>query len=156
MFIPKRSFLKFTLGLLISGLITSCWSENSKPDTEFMKKIEFQSSLDSSLKTTIELSPKKVNLGSISRNRIVNGSFLIKNKGDKDFNILEIKPNCDCIKIKYTNILIIKSNDSLLVNYSLDIHNYDRFISESIVVIGNCQFGNQTFIIQAFINQKIH
>ena len=151
-----RVYLKITIVVIIaSGLITSCWHEQSKPDTVFMKTIEQYSTLDSSLKTIIELRPRKVNLGTISRNKIIEGSFSIINKGNKNFNIFEIKPNCDCLSLSYNDTKIIRPHDSLLVKYVLDVHSYYKLISQSIVVIGNCQFGNQTFIIQAFVNQKV-
>ncbi len=138
--------------LIITVLLCSCWSERTKPDSEFMKLIELQASLDSSQKTTIRIAPKKVNLGVINRTKKIAGSFWIKNIGDIDFNILELRSNCDCCKIEFNDSNTIKANDSLEVKYTIKIRNNDDYISQSIVVIGNCQFGNQTFLIQAFIN----
>jgi hypothetical protein len=130
----------------------SCWSEGSRPNLKFVKLIEQQAALDSCHKTTIILEPKKVNLGPINKTRKIEGDFWIKNTGTIDFHLSSISTDCDCCTTQSGNINSIKPNDSLKVKYSIDIQNVEKNISHAFAVIGNCQYGNQTFLIQAFIN----
>lgn len=116
-----------------------------------MKAIKAEASLDSNLKTTIEITPKKYFFGSIRPSTSINGFFIIKNTGKINFNILSIKSNCDCIKTKYSDVKFIKPNDSLKIEYKMNIAGQKGQISNSIIVIGNCQYGNQTYYFEGTI-----
>ena len=55
-----------------------------------MNLVHQQAGLDSSLKTTIELAPKKYFFGEKKNLKILKGTFQIKNTGDKPFKIIPI------------------------------------------------------------------
>ena len=74
------------------------------------------------------------------------GFFYIKNTGKRRFNLLSLKSNCGCLSLNYHS-KEIQPNDSLKVVYVMNVGNKTGLISNSIVAIGNCQFGNQTFYI---------
>lgn len=139
------------MSILITILV-SCWSEKSKPDTNFMNLVKQQSSLDSILKTKILIYPKKVELGTIQATKKIEGNFWIKNIGGIDFNLVNLWTDCDCCKTEPITQKTICPQDSLNIRYSIDIQNGEKYISHAIVAVGNCQFGNQTYTIQAFIN----
>ena len=132
-------------------IFTSCYTETSKPDYEFMNTIKAQASLDSSLKTTIEIVPKKFHFGTIKKSDSLYGYFFIKNTGKINFNIISIKSICSCIKTTYENTKTIKPNDSLKIQYKMNIVDQVGPISNSIVAIGNCQYGNQTYLFDGSI-----
>jgi hypothetical protein len=116
-----------------------------------MNTIKAQAALDSSLKTTIEIVPKKYYFGAIKQSNSLNGYFFIKNTGNINFNIVSIKSNCDCIKTSYAETKFIKPNDSLKVEYQMNIADQKGQINNSIIAIGNCQFGNQTYYFEGSI-----
>jgi hypothetical protein len=113
-----------------------------------MNKIKELSKLDSSLLTTIILSPKKQYYGKIKHTDKLRGSFYIKNSGAIDFNIYSIKSNCDCIQVEYTDTKIIHPNDSLLVKYQMQTKNISGNFQNTIIAIGNCKNGNQTYYFE--------
>lgn len=116
-----------------------------------MNTIKEQAALDSSLKTTIEIVPKKYYFGGIKQSISLSGYFFIKNTGKINFNIVSIKSNCDCIKTSYTETKFIKPYDSLKVEYQMNIADQKGQINNSIIAIGNCQFGNQTYYFEGSI-----
>jgi hypothetical protein len=116
-----------------------------------MNIIKTQSELESSLKTTIEVVPKEYHFGDIKKSNSLKGYFFIKNTGKINFNIVSIKSNCDCIKTNYTVTKFIKPNDSLKIEYQMNITDRKGQISSSIIAIGNCQFGNQTYYFEGSI-----
>jgi len=139
--------------LIILGFLTiftSCYTETKKPDYKFMNTIKTQATLDSTLKTTIEIIPKKYYFGSIKQSNSINGHFFIKNTGQINFNIISIKSNCNCIKTNYAEMKFIKPNDSLKVEYQMNVTDVKGQINTSIIAIGNCQFGNQTYYLEGF------
>ena len=143
--------MKRLLVILIS--FSACYTKTKKPDYPFMNKIKEQASLDSSLKTRIELHPKKYDFGKKRSSERLTGFFYIINVGNINFNPLSIKSNCDCVVTEY-EAKAIKPKDSLKVNYEINIKNQTGYISNNIVAIGNCQFGNQTFCIEGTIINK--
>ncbi len=136
--------------IAMTFLLTSCYTETKKPDYKFMNQIKEQSFLDSSLKTTISLTPKKYYFGKVKNTDKLEGSFYIKNLGQIDFNIVSIKSNCDCIKTMYTDTKTIHPNDSLLIKYQMITKNLKTSFQNSIIAIGNCQNGNQTYYLEGF------
>jgi len=115
-----------------------------------MNLVHQQAGLDSSLKTTIELVPKKYFFGEKKNLKTLKGTFKIKNTGDKPFKIMSIESNCNCITTSY-NRKEIAPGDSIKVDFILDLKNSRGLIRNSIIAIGNCQFGNQTFYIEGTI-----
>ena len=136
--------------ILVSILFSSCYTVLQKRDDDFINQIKQQQALDSTLKTTIELNPAKVFFGNRKNSDKLTGSFYIKNNGSQDFNLLTIKANCHCIDTDYTRTTI-GPNDSLKISYIVDLKNKKGVISNTIVAIGNCQYGNQTFLIEGTI-----
>jgi hypothetical protein len=134
--------------ILVTFLLTSCYTETKKPNYKFMNKVKQQSLLDSSLRTTISITPKKYYLGELKVTEKLEGSFSIKNTGTIDFQIVDIKSNCDCIKTTYPNIKIIRPNDSILVKYEMNTKGIKGAFQNSIIAIGNCQYGNQTYYFE--------
>lgn len=134
--------------MFIAIFLTSCYTETKKPDYKFMNKIKEQSSLDSSLKTTISLTPKKYYFGKIKKTNKLDGSFYIKNFGKIDFDIVSIKSNCDCIKVVYNDTKVIHPNDSLIIKYEMTTKNMTGVFQNTIIAIGNCQNGNQTYYFE--------
>lgn len=128
--------------------MTSCYTETKKPDYKFMNKIKQQSYLDSSSKTTISINPKKYYFGRVKSASILRDSFFIKNIGPIDFNIVDIKSNCDCIETIYRATKVIHPNDSLLIKYEMNTKNLNGSFQNSIIAIGNCQYGNQTYYFE--------
>ena len=136
--------------ITIIFIFTSCWTKQNPIDSILMSKIEKQAALDSLNKTSIELFPRKKYLGHIERRKTIEDQFWIKNIGKIDFNIISIESPCDCVEIKFVGD-IIRPNDSLLINYSIRIDNNENEVKQAIIVIGNCDYGNQTFYTEAFI-----
>lgn len=137
----------------LSVVFSSCYTEIKKPDYDFMNKIRQQVNLDSSLKTTIEIIPRKYDFGKRKFSQKLTGSFYIKNIGSISFNPISIKSNCDCIVTKY-EAKSIEPMDSLKVEYEINTKSQAGYISNTIVAIGNCQFGNQTYRLEGtIINQ---
>ena len=134
--------------LLVTTCIISCYTETKKPDYKFMNKVKEQSLLDSSLKTTISITPKKFYFGNLKATDKLNGSFYIKNIGKIDFQIVGINSNCDCIKTTYNDIKVIRPYDSLLIKYEMATKNLKGSFQNSIITIGNCQYGNQTYYFE--------
>lgn len=116
-----------------------------------MKTVKEQAALDSSLQTAIELFPKKVYFGSLPSSGKLAGYFTVKNKGQRNFNIVSIASHCDCFTTSYGNATTILPGDSLKVSYQLHISNSKGRVQNSIIVIGNCPNGNQTFYIEGTI-----
>jgi len=144
--------MKFIFVIVTSiAIFSSCWTKQNPIDSSLLSKIEEQAALDSIYKTTIELSPKKNFLGHIEREKTIEGQFWIKNIGNIDFNIISIESPCDCVDIKFIGD-VVSPNDSLLVNYCIRIYENENEVKQAIIVIGNCNFGNQTFYTEAFIN----
>ena len=141
---------KIFIGLFF---FSSCYTETLKPDYEFMNRIKQQASLDPSFKTRLELKPAKYFFGNKANSDSLSGSFAIRNIGTKPFHAVSIKSNCDCVKVSYQPAIILP-DDSLTINYEIDIKNRNGLISSTIVVIGNCQFGNQTFYMEGTILNK--
>jgi len=140
----KHLFLLLT----VSTCITPCYTETKKPDYNFMKQVKQQSLLDSSLRTTISINPKKYYFGKVKSAVNLKDSFFIKNLGKIDFQIVDIKSNCDCIKTMYTDTKVIHPNDSLLVRYEMITKDLKGTFQNSIIAIGNCQYGNQTYYFE--------
>lgn len=113
-----------------------------------MQLVREQSSLDSTQKTKITLSPKEYYFGKVKTTNELKGYFIVKNTGPIDFNIISIKSNCDCIQTIYADRKIIHPNDSLDVKYIMNAQNLSGLFQNSIVVIGNCQSGNQTYYFE--------
>jgi hypothetical protein len=143
----KKIFFIFNLIILLS----SCHTEIKKPDYKFMNKIKQLSFLDSSLKTDLVISPQKQYFGNIKNGEEVKGKFWIKNIGKIDFIFYSLKPDCDCISIEYSKTQALKPNDSLKVLYKLNNVETQGIFSHTIVAVGNCQFGNQTFYFEGTI-----
>lgn len=138
---------------IIALFFSSCYTKTKKPDYAFMELIKQQAAIDSGKRTIIEITPRKYYFGSRKKSEKLQGFFYIKNKGKMNFRILAIRPDCDCIITDFQT-KNIAPNDSLKINYVVDISNRLGFISNSIVAIGNCQFGNQTFYMEGtIINQ---
>lgn len=133
--------------LLLLFFFASCYTKIQQPDVEFLSMINQLTALDSSLKTTIELKPSKVFFRKIKNPEYITGFFYLKNNGTRNFNLLAIKANCDCIETDYSGKTIVPS-DSLKISYQINLKIKKGFISNTIVAIGNCQFGNQTFLIE--------
>lgn len=115
-----------------------------------MNIIKQQAALDSSLQTSIQIIPNKKDFGKKKKSEKLKGFFFIKNTGSINFHPVSIKSNCDCIITDY-EAKQIKPNDSLKVNYEIDAKNQSGYTSNSIIAIGNCKFGNQTFYIEGII-----
>jgi len=94
--------------------LTSCWTRHNPIDSNLLSMIEQQAALDSTKKTTIEISPKKKFMGRVERTKTIDDHFWIKNTGNIDFNIIAIVSPCNCVAIKFIDN-IIKPNDSLIV-----------------------------------------
>lgn len=117
-----------------------------------MNNIRQQASLNTSLKTTIEI-PRKYDFGKKKFFEKLPGTFYIINIGRTNFIPISIKSNCDCIVTKY-EVKAIEPNDSLKVEYEINTTSQAGCISNTIVAIGNCQFGNQTYFVEGtIINQ---
>lgn len=136
---------------IIAIILSSCYTKQNKPDYDFMKKIKELELLDSNQKTKILISPKKYYFGKLNPTNIIKGSFYIKNIGQRDFNYVSIKSNCNCIKTTYQDIKAIHPNDSLLINYEMNTKKTKGLFQNTIIAIGNCQFGNQTFYFEGNI-----
>ncbi|MEO7044122.1 MAG: DUF1573 domain-containing protein [Ferruginibacter sp.] len=134
--------------LYVSLLFASCYTKTKKPDYKFMNLVRQQASLDSIQRTKISLSPKQYYFGKLKTTNELKGHFIIKNIGSIDFNINSIKSNCDCIQTIYSGTKIICPNDSLEVKYILNNKGLSGRFQNSIVVIGNCQYGNQTYYFE--------
>lgn len=78
-----------------------------------MNTIKKQAALDSSLKTSIEIYPKKVFFRAKKNSGKVEGYFFIKNTGKIDFNILSIKSNCDCVTSQFGSAEKIEPNSNI-------------------------------------------
>ncbi len=139
--------------LFILILFISCYTKTKKPDYDFMNQIKQQAALDSTLKTQVELKPAKYFFGTKKNTERLSGFFYIKNVGNHIFNPISIQSNCDCIAVHYMSKAIMP-NDSLKVTYEVAIKTRTGFISHSIVAIGNCQYGNQTFYLEGTIFDK--
>lgn len=116
-----------------------------------MNSIKQQSFLDSSLQTNIKLIPKEFNFGNIKKGKSLNGYFYIKNEGKINFNIVSIKSNCDCIKTIYKEVAFIKPNDSIRIEYRMNIADRKGLFSNTIIAIGNCPNGNATYLFNGNI-----
>jgi len=140
----KRFFLIF----LIMSCFVSCYTETKKPNYKFMNKVKEQSLLDSSLRTTISINPRKFNFGNLKQTDKLNGSFYIKNTGKIDFQFIDIKSNCECIKTTYNDTKFIRPNDSLLIKYEMTTKKLKGSFQNTIIALGNCQYGNQTYYFE--------
>lgn len=118
-----------------------------------MNIVKQQAELAPTLKTQIELKPAKYFFGSMKNSERLTGFFFIKNTGDNIFNPISIQSNCTCITVDYPSKEIL-TNDSMMVKYEVNIKNTTGLISNSIVTIGNCQYGNQTFYLEGTIINK--
>ena len=136
--------------LLLPFFLMSCYTKTSKPDYNFMNSIKQQARLDSTIRTTIEISPKKYYFGIRKNSEKLKGFFYIRNTGNYKFNMLAIRADCACIKIG-SSLNFIKPGDSLKVIYEVDFTNMRGATSHTIVAIGNCAFGNQTFYMEGTI-----
>ena len=136
--------------LILSILFASCYTKTKKPDYAFMNMVKQQASLDASEKTTIEIIPKKYYFGYKQNSEKLQGYFYVKNVGKINFNLLSIRPDCDCI-LTDCNAKNILPDDSIKIAYEVNLKNKRGLISNSIVVIGNCPFGNQTFYMEGII-----
>jgi hypothetical protein len=116
-----------------------------------MNTIKQQSFLDSSLQTKIKLIPKEFNFENIKKGDSLNGYFYIKNVGKRNFNIVSIKSNCDCIKTIYKEIAFIKPDDSIKIEYRMNIADRKGLFSNTIIAIGNCPDGNATYLFEGNI-----
>ena len=139
--------------LLASIFFASCYTKTQKPDYAFMHTVKQQAALDATKRTTIEIIPKKYFFGYRKNSEKLKGFFYVKNVGKINFNLISISPDCDCI-VTDSNSQYILPNDSIKIGYQINIKNKRGLIRNSIVAIGNCQFGNQTFYIEGtIINQ---
>ncbi len=139
--------------LIILVPFVSCYTELKKPDYDFMKRIKEQAGLAPTLKTQIELKPATYFFGEKKNSEHPTGFFYIKNIGKTIFSPVSIQSNCNCIIVDYPSKEILP-NDSMMVMYEVNIKNSSGLISNSIVVIGNCQYGNQTFYLEGTIINK--
>jgi Protein of unknown function (DUF1573) len=137
--------------IAVVTLFCSCHTETKIPSYNIITSIREQNSIDSSLKTTIVISPKKYFYKTTKNTNKVEGQFSIKNTGRIDFNIVAITSNCDCIKTTYKDVKVIPPGDSLTIKYEMTIINSERDLKNSIIAIGNCQFGNQTYYFEGSI-----
>lgn len=136
---------------IILILFSSCYTETKKPNYKFMNSIKQQSFLDSSLQTKIKLIPKEFNFGNIKNGDSLHGYFYIKNVGKRNFNIVSIKSNCDCIKTDYNETAFIKPDDSIKIEYRMNIAHRKGLFSNTIIAIGNCSNGNATYLFEGNI-----
>lgn len=139
------------LHLAISILGASCYTEIKPPNYHFMRTVKQQAALDSSLKTTILLSPKNYSFGAIKASGKLVGSFKIINKGSIDFNIVSLNSNCNYIKTFYGNVSTIHPHDSLIINYEINTAHIKGTFKNTIIAVGNCQYGNQTYCFEGFL-----
>ena len=135
---------------MLSILFASCYTKTKKPDYAFMNTVKQQAALSSTKRTTIEIIPKRNYFGYKKSSEKLKGFFYVKNVGKINFNLRSIRPDCDCIVTDY-NPKNILPNDSIKISYEININNKQGLISNSIVAIGNCQFGNQTFYLEGII-----
>lgn len=149
------SIKNFAIYFLLSvTVLMSCYSKLRQPDNDFTNTIKKQASLDSSLTTTLEIIPKKYYFGSLKPTKSLSGSFCIRNIGKNDFQIVSIKSNCNCISTKYGQKKIIYPGDSLKVKYEMNTSDLRGIFQNTVIVIGNCQYGNQTYYFEGtIINQ---
>ena len=136
--------------LMLSILFASCYTKTKKPDYAFMNTVKQQAALSPTKRTTIEIIPKTNYFGYKKSSEKLKGFFYVKNVGKINFNLCSIRPDCDCIVTDY-NPKNILPNDSIKISYEININNKQGLISNSIVAIGNCQFGNQTFYLEGII-----
>jgi len=116
-----------------------------------MNEIKNEASLDSLSKTTILLVPKVFDFGKLKTTDNLKSFFFVKNTGKIDFNIKAITANCDCVTTKYRKTEFIHPGDSLKIEYNMNFRGQVGQITNSIIAIGNCQFGNQTYIFKGII-----
>ena len=135
---------------MLSILFASCYTKTKKPDYAFMNTVKQQAALSSTKRTTIEIIPKRNYFGYKKSSEKLKGFFYVKNVGKINFNLRSIRPECDCIVTDYNSKNILP-NDSVKISYEININNKQGLISNSIVAIGNCQFGNQTFYLEGII-----
>ncbi len=143
--------MKILSFIAVVTLFCSCHTETKKTSYNIITSIKEQNSIDSSLKTTIVISPKKYFYKTSKNTKKVEGQFFIRNTGRIDFNIVAITSNCICIKTTYKNVKVIPPGDSLIVKYEMKIIDPERDLKNSIIAIGNCQFGNQTYYFEGSI-----
>lgn len=136
--------------LMLSILFASCYTKTKKPDYAFMNTVKQQAALSPIKRTTIEIIPKRNYFGYKKNSEKLKGFFYIKNVGKINFKLVAIRPDCDCIVTDY-NPKNILPNDSIKISYEINLKNKQCLISNSIVAIGNCQFGNQTFYLEGII-----
>ena len=136
--------------LMLSILFASCYTKTKKPDYAFMNTVKQQAALGSIKRTTIEIIPKRNYFGYKKNSEKLKNFFYVKNLGKINFNLLSIRSDCDCIVTDY-NPKNILPNDSIKISYEINVKNKQGLISNSIVAIGNCQFGNQTFYLEGII-----
>ena len=137
--------------LAISILWVSCYSETKPPNNQFMRTVRQQAALDSSLKTTIKLNPKKYSFGAIKAPQKLMGSFKIINNGNIDFNIVSLNSNCNYIEAFYGDAKTIHPHDSLTVNYEMNTAHIRGAFRNTIIAVGNCQYGNQTYCFEGIL-----
>ena len=135
---------------MLSILFASCYTKTKKPDYAFMKTVKQQVALSPTKRTAIEIIPKRNYFGYKKNLEKLKGCFYVKNVGKINFKLIAIRPDCDCIVTDY-NPKNILPNDSIKISYEINIKNKQGLISNSIVAIGNCQFGNQTFYLEGII-----
>ena len=135
---------------MLSILFASCYTKTKKPDYAFMNLVKQQATLSPTKRTTIEIIPKRNYFGYKKSSEKLKGFFYVKNVGKINFNLRSIRPECDCIVTDYNSKNILP-NDSVKISYEININNKQGLISNSIVAIGNCQFGNQTFYLEGII-----
>ena len=116
----------------------------------FYNLVKQQAALGPTKRTTIEIIPKRNYFGYKKNSEKLKGFFYIKNVGKINFKLIAIRPDCDCIVTDY-NPKNILPNDSIKISYEINVKNKQGLISNSIVAIGNCQFGNQTFYLEGII-----
>ena len=115
MYNQTKNKVKQLVLVLIALPWSSCYTETKNPDYQFMKEVKQQSVLDSTLTTTISITPKKYFFGKVKAANKLSGDFYIKNTGTVAFNIVSIKSNCDCIQTAYSNSKSILPFLSLLI-----------------------------------------
>ncbi len=127
--------------ILLSLTFFSCKKVSTVERPTFLDKVNYYAALDSTKRTEVVLSPRVVYIEDLLKENF----FYVKNQGTIPFIIDSIfPPNCGCITVSYTKKRV-NPNDSIKIDFFV---NGELKSSNAIVVVGNCNFGNQTFLIK--------
>ncbi len=130
-------YLKF---IALSFLFIRCTSNTisvSKKNTEASLAIEKLRTAPDSLLTKARIENPDRDY-EVKKGEKISDSLVIRNKGKNPLKIESIKSKCDCTTLNFSNSVIIFSNDSLVVRYSIETADMDLGNNHrTITVIGN-------------------